>query len=185
MLLSDTDAPFQSQSWWVQQWHTAQTVKLSQSFQGPDKVRFECQSRPHAGAWLGVLPCRNRSHLLPTVEFRCLVRRFLGMPIHPGEQGARCPKCSTILDEGGHHLVCCHHNQLTRRHHVMVEALAGVARLAGVPYKKEQRVDDNSRPGDLLLNRLSVNGPRPVGPQSPRRSGWGGYLAFAAGAGEK
>ena len=84
------------------------------------------------------------------------------MPIQPGEQGARCPKCSTVLDEGSHHLVCCHQNQVTQRHHVMVEALALVARAPGVPYKKEQRVDDNSRPGDLLLSRLSVNGPGAV-----------------------
>ena len=41
----------------------------------------------------------------------------------------------------------------------MVDALVVATRKAGFPCRKEQGLDDRSRPGDVFVNRLDVDGP--------------------------
>jgi hypothetical protein len=81
---------------------------LVDALEGQDKVRFYCQSKPHALAWLALTPSVPDKTLIPTVEFRGLVRWTLGMGLHGVGEEAKCPKCGTTLDKAGHHLVCCH-----------------------------------------------------------------------------
>ena len=66
------------------------------------------------------------------------------------------------MGTSGHHLVCCHLNNITRRHHAVVDALADVTRRAGFACKKEQGAPDGTRPGDLFVPRLDVHGPGAV-----------------------
>ena len=90
-------------------------------------------------------------------------------PEEAGEKQA-CPKCDAGLDAQGHHMVCCKLNGFTMRHHVVVEALAGIARSAGYPCKKEVALPDESkdqkgqllRPADVLISRFDEHGPLAV-----------------------
>ena len=59
----------------------------------------------------------------------------------------------------------------------MVDALVEATRKAGFPCRKEQGLDDRTRPGDVFVNRLDVDGPGaidvtvrdPLAPSHPLR----------------
>jgi hypothetical protein len=154
------------QDWWSQKLHLKVQKELSDSAAPKDHVRLECQYKPHAAAWLSVIPSVAKRSLLPTVEFRCALRWHLGVdqcaaPLLQSQTLA-CPRCPSKMDAPGHHLVCCHNNQITRRHYDQVGVLEAVARKAGFACKKEQKAPDGSRPGDLFISRLDENGPAAV-----------------------
>ena len=143
--------------------HLVGQKRLTEAFSGDDAVRFFCQKKPHCNSWLAVIPSVARRTLIPTVEFRCLLRWTLGIPLISGDQGpVACPKCTSQMGPSGHHLVCCHLNHISRRHHAVVEALADVTRRAGFPCRKEQGAPDGTRPGNLFIPRLDVHGPGAV-----------------------
>jgi len=151
-----------SQKWWGDRLAIAAQAKFTSTLSDAELVRFSCQTIPHAMSWLAVIPCPAKRTLLGTVEFRCLLRWSLGQPVMaeaPPGQSAACPRCLTPVPTTGHHFVCCTQNNITRRHHVVVEALAQVVRQAGYPCKKEQSAPDRTRPGDLFVSRLTADGP--------------------------
>ena len=163
---------FSDQNWWSNKVHVKNRDALLASATGADKVRLSCQVRPHANAWLAVAPSVGKKTLLPTVSFVKLLRWTLGMPqtlVDESEEEEKqaCPKCDAGLDASGHHMVCCKLNGFTMRHHVVVEALAGIARAAGYPCKKEVSLPDGSkdkrgqllRPADVLISRFDEHGP--------------------------
>lgn len=137
-----------------------------QGAQGNDAVRLHCQTKPHAAAWLAVIPCAAKRTLLPTLSFRCLLRWHLGVPLaaEPSDatQALFCPRCPARLDASGHHLVCCRFNNTTGRHYTQVDTLEGIARRAGFACKREQMADNRTRPGDLFFSRLNKDGPAAV-----------------------
>jgi hypothetical protein len=172
-LLKRVEAPQASQKWWSDKVHCAlQASLLTRQPTEADAVRFRCQVRPHALAWLAVVPSVPLRTLIPTVDFAALLQFTLGVPLvgaceDPGGGGRapivrRCPKCRLALDDLGHHFVCCQKNQLYRRHNAVVEALAQAASRGGFSYQREQGAGDGSRPGDLFLPRLNADGPAAV-----------------------
>ena len=134
---------------------------------GAARVRLECQATPHALSWLGVFPSKARRTMLASTPFRCLLRWTLGLEIvgahpDPAKMDLQCPACDTLMDSTGHHLVCCHKLNLTRRHGAVQDVLVTLSRDAGLVCRKEVRAEDNSRPGDIFYPRFTVDGPGAV-----------------------
>lgn len=163
-LMIQADPAFWEQRWWAERIHEATKTHLLNTMTGADSVRFQCQTRPHANAWLSVQPSIVKRTLIPKVEFACLTRWTLGMAINEEVQGQQlqCPRCKKAnLDASGHHLVCCE-KTYQRRHYAVVDSLASLANRAGLPFRKEQRTPENQRPGDLFISRYDVDGPGAV-----------------------
>ena len=111
-------------------------------------------------AWAAVIPAAGLRTLLPSCDFKCLVRWSLGIPPVTGEGPLpSCPRCAGPLDGSGHHLVCCHRNGITRRHGAVQDFVLSLAHKAGFVARREQGGDDRTRPGDVLITRLDANGP--------------------------
>lgn len=101
--------------------------------------------------------------MLPSVDFRCLLRWHLGipqslmpLPLPP------CPKCGQSMDAEGHHAVCCTYNGISRRHNAIQDSVHRLLMQAGFPSKKEQSTPEGERPGDVFVSRLDANGPAAI-----------------------
>jgi hypothetical protein len=181
-------APHTEQEWWGQQVHLATKEQLERDLQAAQATRFHCQTMPHANSWLAVIPCAPKRTLMPTVEFRCLLRWTLGMELSPEpdqHQQLVCPRCENSADTSGHHLVCCHQNNITRRHYGLADKVYQIVKKAGYTVRKEQKAPDGTRPGDIFLPRYDSDGPAavdftirdPLAPSNPcitdsRIKGW-------------
>jgi len=127
---------------------------------GDDAVRFESQSQPHAMSWVAVIPSAGLRTLLPSGDYKCVLRWSLGMAQIPEEvRSPACPRCNGPMDATGHHLVCCQRNGIMRRHGSVQQFILDLAHRAGFSARREQGGADRTRPGDVLITRLDANGP--------------------------
>ena len=160
-LLSAAEPMHRDQRWWSEHFYSAHRAALAASLTGPDAVRFASQQLPHAMAWAAVVPAAPLRTLLPTADFKCLLRFHLGAPLNlPGE--TTCPRCTASLDASGNHFVCCNKNGIVQRHGAVQDAVLRVAQAAGFVARKEQAAPDRTRPGDVFIARLDANGPAAV-----------------------
>jgi len=149
-----------SQRWWSDQWAQQRQSQLAAALGGDDAIRFASQSQPHAMAWAAVIPAAGLRTLIPSTDFKCLLRWSLGIEQVPNAtQPPSCPRCDGPMDTVGHHLVGCHRNGITRRHGAVQDYVLSLAHRAGFVARREQGGVDRTRPGDVLISRLDANGP--------------------------
>ena len=154
------ESPYTSQRWWTDKVYLRAQEELRATFEGQQGVRFASQTQPHALAWLAAAPSDGlRSHI-PDADFRSLLKWHIGSPLGPSDTSVTllCPRCNASLDGSGHHLVCCKFNQITRRHGAVQDFVLRTAQKAGFVARKEQGLEDGSRPGDVLITRLDSDG---------------------------
>ena len=159
-LVHSADRAHVSQRFWSDACARRRQNLLRCSLHGEDAVRFESQSQPHAMAWAAVIPASGLRTLIPSCDFKCLLRWSLGVPQTPADCASpMCPRCEGPMDGTGHHLVCCHRNGITRRHGAVQDFVLQLAHRAGFVARREQGGADRTRPGDVLISRLDSNGP--------------------------
>ena len=159
-LVKDAERLHVSQRWWSDLCARQRQIQLAGTLRGDDAIRFESQSQPHAMAWVSVIPAAGLRTLIPSTDFKCLLRWSLGIEQTPNAtQLPSCPRCDGPMDSVGHHLVCCHRNGITRRHGAVLDYVLGLAHRAGFVARREQGGVDRTRPGDVLITRLDANGP--------------------------
>jgi len=158
------------QGFWSDLVYSQRSKMLQGAWSGQDAVRFACQRTPHAMAWAAATPAASLGTLVPSSDFRCLLRFHLGMTLPAPAMDPEvsspatpcCPRCSVTMDVSGHHLVCCHKNGIVQRHGAVQEALYRLLSRAGFTVRKEQATPERSRPGDVFVSRLDANGPAAV-----------------------
>ena len=111
-------------------------------------------------AWLAMAPAAGLKTHIPDVDFRCLLKWHLGEKILP--HVASCPRCDHRSEEAGHHLVCCNRNGITMRHGLVQDFLLRLAHRAGVTARREEALQDKTRPGDIFFPRMGNEGPTAV-----------------------
>ena len=150
-----------SQSWWGDLFHKNRRDLLLSHATGADSVRLTSQTLPHAMAWTAVLPAPALRTLIPSPDFQGLLQFHLGIPVLPCPDSA-CPRSATPLDQPGNHLICCHRNGITQRHGAVQDLVYRIVQRSGLTARKEQSAPDRTRPGDIFISRLDVNGPAAV-----------------------
>jgi hypothetical protein len=161
--ISEAQEPHNRQKWWLDKVHVKLQERLAESLTGQQSTRFACQRTGHSGAWLAATPSKALGTLIPTVEFRCLLKWHLGISqVSEDLANTPCPRCQVPMDVKGHHLVCCKNNNRVRRHMAIQDTVVTLARQAGLACRKEARADDNSRPGDILFLNWEGRGPAAV-----------------------
>ena len=149
-----------TQRWWSDVCSRRRQALLRDSLSGEDAVRFGSQSQPHAMAWVAAVPSAGLRSLIPSHDFKCLLRWTLGAPQVLDDSGPlQCPRCEGPMDSSGNHLVCCHRNGIYRRHGAVQDYVLTLAHRAGFVARREQGGADRTRPGDVLITRLDANGP--------------------------
>ena len=161
-LVAHAEPSHASQHFWGNLLATSRQTYLSTVLQGDDAVRFESQKSPHAMAWVNVIPSRPLRTLLPTEEFRSVLKWHLGTPqsLSPGPH--LCPQCQLNMDTVGHHLCCCKSNQRMRRHGAVQDFLLRFVMRAGFSARREQMASDRTRPGDIFIHRWNADGPAAI-----------------------
>jgi hypothetical protein len=160
-LLSTADPVHRAQSWWAERVHLQVKAHLETTLPDKEAVRFASQTLPHAMSWVAVVPAEALRTLIPSVDFKCLLRFHLGIPLTPSVPSS-CPRCESALDCSGNHLVCCVKNGLTQRHGAVQDTVFRLVQQAGFTARKEQAAPDRTRPGDVFISRLDSNGPAAV-----------------------
>ena len=160
----EAERPLASQRWWSERVAAGRVEVQKGMGTSRDRVRFGCQQRPHAGAWLAAVPSVPKKTLIPNGQFRGLVRWWLGAPLRASGLGQGCPRCGTPMDLLGDHAVCCRFNNITRRHMALQDGLVDVARRADVACRKEAGggEEERTRPGDVFFPRWDTEGPAAV-----------------------
>ena len=141
-----------SQHWWAEQVAMEQRSRLCQSGTARDMARLRSQDGPVANGWMSVLPSKALRTDIPDVDFRMLLRWWLGLPLLPtGCTLPGCPLCEEPVDPFGDHFVCCSKNGLTRRHNALRDAIFDVLMQSAIPAAKEVTSRNRRRPADILL----------------------------------
>ena len=100
-------------------------------------------SAEHAGDWLLSIPCRQLGTLLPSTDFRFLLKFRLG--ISPLSAASTCNSChrefSLDADLAGDHALCCVKSGYVRRHYVLCNHLRYLLTTAGISTSSEVYVD--------------------------------------------
>ena len=166
------------QHWWGDLLHRKRAMALSSLGTTRDQVRLAAQRQPHAGVWLTAPPMASLGMRLPSLQWQCLLKWWLGMPqISDPAVGGPCPKCTAPVDSLGDHVVCCTKNNIQRRHVALQDALESILVDAGLQCQREVGYGDGTRAADLLVPRWDADGPAaidltvrcPVAPHQPLR----------------
>ena len=162
-LPSSLPGPCRHQHWWTHALDLARFKDLAASAVTRDRVRLAAQRQPHAGVWLVTPPSAALKTRIPGVQWQCLLRWWLGMPIIPSAVvGQPCPQCSQPVDSRGDHAVCCIKNNILRRHMALQESLQLLLLDAGFSCDRERGYGDGSRAADLLVHRWDADGPAAI-----------------------
>lgn len=141
-----------SQRWWAEQVAQEQRSRLCQLGTARDMARLQSQEGPISTGWMSVLPCRAVRTDIGDVDYRVLLRWWLGLPLLPlGQTLPGCPACGEPVDPFGDHFVCCDKNGSTRRHNALRDALFDALVQASIPAAKEVTSGNRRRPADILL----------------------------------
>ena len=105
-----------------------------------------------ATGWLRALPSKALQTEIPDIEFRLLLRWWLGLPVLPvGVSLPECPLCRGSIDPFGDHFVCCELNGSTQRHNAFRDAFRTMCVRFGVVVQKEAECVAGRRPADIVL----------------------------------
>jgi hypothetical protein len=141
-----------TQKWWAEKVAEMQSQRLDSSGTARDRTRRVCQKGPVATGWLGALPNKALRTEIPDIEFRLLLRWWLGIPILPtGATLPRCPLCMGSIDPFGDHFVGCEQNRCTQRHNAFRDAFHAMCVRYGIAVQKEAECVAGRRPADILL----------------------------------
>jgi hypothetical protein len=103
-----------------------------------DRTRALLQSvrLPHTGDFLNVVPSGNLGLRLRPMEFRCVVKYRLGLPIYPSH--GLCPICGLHSDVYGDHSIsaCGTSGEQIRRHDLLRDAVFQTTAMALLAPKK-------------------------------------------------
>ena len=145
-----------TQKWWAEQVSTIQSQRLEAKGTVRDRTRLACQKGPLATGWLRALPNRALQTEFPDVEFRLLLRWWLGLPILPaGVTLPGCPLCKDAIDPFGDHFVCCESNGCAQRHNAFRNAFFAMCVRYGMAAELEAECLAGRRPADVLLLQWS------------------------------
>ena len=109
-----------------------------------------------ATGWLRALPNKALLTEIPDIEYRLLLRWWLGLPILPvGVTLPGCPLCRGSIDPFGDHFVCCEQNGCTQRHNAFRNAFHAMCVRYGIGVEKEAECLAGRRPADILLLQWS------------------------------
>ena len=145
-----------TQKWWAEKVSDAQSQRLDNVGLARDRTRRACQKGPVATGLLRALPNRALRRYFPDIEYRLLLRWWLGMPILPvGVTLPGCPLCRGSIDPFGDHLVCCEQNGSTQRHNAFRNAFHEMCVRYGIAVEKEAECVAGRRPADILLLQWS------------------------------
>lgn len=156
-LPSHADKNSQRQKWWAEKVaaHNLHVLKTKGTIR--DQLKLQLQTAPHAAKWMSVTPSPNMGTAMGPIEYRLMLRWWLGAPILSARQAAAaCPMCSQPLDCFGDHLVACNRNGIHARHTALQMGLSQVLRTAGIPHKLEVMGLGMDRPADLLLDNWAT-----------------------------
>jgi hypothetical protein len=141
-----------TQRWWAEKVADVQSQRLDNSGSARDRCRRVCQTGPVATGWLRALPSKALQTEIPDIEFRLLLRWWLGLPVLPvGVSLPECPLCRGSIDPFGDHFVCCELNGSTQRHNAFRDAFHTMCVRFGVAVEKEAECVAGRRPADILL----------------------------------
>ena len=145
-----------TQKWWAEKVSDVQSQRLDNVGSARDRTRRACQKGPVATGWLRALPNRALRTDFPDIEYRLLLRWWLGLPILPvGVTLPGCPPCRGSIDPFGDHLVCCEQNGSTQRHNAFRNAFHEMCVRCGSAVEKEAECVAGRRPADILLLQWS------------------------------
>ena len=155
--LSGTDPLFQRQAFWSTQVHNETRKSLLAEVTARDRSRLLCLTEPFSSAWLTPIPSHALGLTFSSLEFRCLLRWRLGLPLNPALLSMPpCAACGEAQDRFGDHTVCCCMSNPYQRHQLVADALARVLRAAGLQVLREVAIQGKLRPADLLLRGLEA-----------------------------
>ena len=141
-----------SQRWWAEQVATEQRSRLCHLGTARNMVRLRSQEGPIANGWMSVLPSRALRTDIPDVDYRVLLRWWLGLPLLPtGCTLPGCPMCGKPVDPSGDQFVCCMRNGPSRRHNALRDAIFNALVQSAIPAAKEVTSGNRKRPADILL----------------------------------
>ena len=141
-----------SQRWWAEQVATEQRSRLCHLGTARDMARLRSQEGPIANGWMSVLPSRALRTDIQDVDYRVLLRWWLGLPLLPtGCTLPGCPMCGEPVDPFGDHFVCCMRNGPSRRHNALRDAIFNALVQSAIPAAKEVTSGNRKRPADILL----------------------------------
>ena len=149
--LASASSDHASQRWWAEQVATEQRSRLCHLGSARDQARLRSQEGPISNGWMSVLPSRALRTDIGDVEYRVLLRWWLGLPLLPlGRTLPGCPLCGEPVDAYGDHFVCCNKNGISRRHNALRDALFNVLVQHAIPVLKEDGTEGR-RQADVLL----------------------------------
>jgi hypothetical protein len=126
-----------TQKWWAEKVVDMQSQRLDSSGTARDRTRRVCQKGPVATGWLGALLNNALRTEIPDIEFRLLLRWWLGIPILPsGETLPRCPLCMGSIYPFGDHFVGYEQNGCTQRHNAFRDAFQAMCVRYGIAVQK-------------------------------------------------
>ena len=140
-----------SQHWWTAQQAKIRRLNLSHQGTARDQIRLLSQEGPVASAWLNVTPSKVNNTLLSDSDFRSLCRYWLGLPLLPDGNTAKCPLCGLTVDPFGDHFTNCKLNGPTRRHNALRDAWSNLLSSAAISHRREAVSGNGQRPADILL----------------------------------
>ena len=141
-----------SQRWWAEHVAKEQRSRVCQLGSARDTVRLWWQEGPISNGWMSLLPNRAVRTDISDVDYRLLLRWWLGLPLLPlGVTLLGCPACGHPVDPFGDHFMCCGKNGNTCRHNALRDALFYVLVQASIPVGKEIRSGNGRVPADILL----------------------------------
>ena len=127
-----------SQRWWAAQVAKEQRSQVCHLGSARDMARLHSQEGAISNGWMSVLPSRTLRTDISDVDYRVLLRWWLGLPLLPlGRTLPDCPACGEPVDPFGDHFVCCDKNGGTRRHNALRDALFDVLVRNSIPAAKE------------------------------------------------
>ena len=131
------------QHWWVHMKMAKLYSELNSTISDRDQLLQKLLSAEHAGDWLLSIPCRQLGTLLPSTDFRFLLKFRLG--ISPLSAASTCNSChrefSLDADLAGDNSLCCVKSGYVRRHYVLCNHLRYLLTTAGISTSSEVYVD--------------------------------------------
>jgi hypothetical protein len=141
-----------SQRWWAEHVAKERRSRLTHLGTARDMARLQSQSGVISNGWMSVLPSRALRTDISDVDYRILLRWWLGLPLLPvGCTLPGCPACGEPVDPFGDHFVCCDLNGSTRRHNALRDAMFDVLVQGSILAAKEVNSGNRKRPADILL----------------------------------
>lgn len=153
------DGDFKRQKWWDEKIASQMRQWLGELGSLRDQARLRLLRAPGSHCWLSPAPGDGMGTKFPSVDYKALLRWWLGRPLLPQEaSGLPCPQCAEPMDIFGDHLVCCQKSGLTERHTILRDALASILRERGAEVRTEVALPDGSVPADVLIPRFDAAG---------------------------